>query len=53
MDILRKADVKVLYTYMPVKDKSKYEKILREYKFKENKIEGPDGNPYIAFYIEV
>lgn len=53
IDILRKADVKVLYTYMPVKDKAKYEKILSEYEFKEDKIKGPDGKTYIAFYIEV
>lgn len=51
--ILKKSDVKVLYTYMPLKEKKIFEKILREYKFKEQKVEGPDGKQYISFYIEV
>jgi hypothetical protein len=44
---------KVLYTYMPLNKKQVFEKILREYKFKEGKIKGPDGKPYISFFIEV
>ena len=53
MAILKKADVKVLYTYMPLGRKKTFEKILREYKFKEGRIKGPDGKPYITFFIEV
>jgi len=51
--ILKKADVKVLYTYMPSKEKQEFEKILIEYKFKEGKVKGPDGKQYISFFIEV
>jgi hypothetical protein len=51
--ILKNAEVKVLYTYMPLNKKQVFEKILREYKFKEEKIKGPDGKPYISFFIEV
>ena len=51
--ILKRADVKVLYTHMPENKRSTFEQILREYEFKEEKIKGPDGKPYIAFFIEV
>jgi len=53
IEILKKADVKVLYTYMPLNKKQIFEKILQEYKFKQEKIKGPDGKPYISFFIEV
>jgi hypothetical protein len=51
--ILKNADVKVLYTYMPLTEKQEFEKILLEYKFKEEKITGPDNKQYISFFIEV
>jgi hypothetical protein len=53
IEILKKADVKVLYTYMPFNKKQVFGKILSEYKFKEETIKGPDGKLYVSFFIEV
>lgn len=50
---LKTIDVKLAYTYMAPNMQDKYSKILNGYKFKKSNIKGPDGKPYVAFYVEV
>jgi ADP-heptose:LPS heptosyltransferase len=51
IDQLKTFGTKILYTYMPPDKEAMFGEILKEYQFRKTNITGPDGKPYVAFYV--
>jgi len=52
LPMLKKLDVKLAYTYMPLDKANQFRKVLKEYKFYERPAE-VQGKKLITFYVEV